>query len=251
MRFLTPVFACLLIGGAHAQGDPLAIFNGIWVSVKPPGPQVIFDKVGLNTREASLPNFGQASIRVSNGENGSNFLVSGEGFSSGSGFSCFYLILTTNQRTQMVWELKSGPSVCFASAVFERVNDPVSPTSPPQSPTPSPSIVPSPPQSLQPPRVAVPNFLEAAAQDRWCVSGRVYSLRVADNTIVWTDDRGFIDRETVIEISRSGVRSVTRQSIHPGYSGQPIGKGWSYSSGGQDTINVTPSEGRPFMLRRC
>jgi hypothetical protein len=114
MRFVFVAVSCATIfTNASAQADSLDIFNGIWVSVNPPGPHVIFNKVGLNTREASLPVVGQAAIRVSGGENGSNFLVSGEGF------SCQYFVGKINDR-EMTWELKGGSSVCFPSAHFKK-----------------------------------------------------------------------------------------------------------------------------------
>jgi hypothetical protein len=112
-KILSGVFCVLLTVAAYGQNDPLSIFDGIWVSVNPPGPHVVFNKVGLGTREASLPVVGQASIRVSNGENGSNFLVSGEGF------SCQYFVGKVNNR-EMTWELKGGSSTCFPSADFKK-----------------------------------------------------------------------------------------------------------------------------------
>jgi hypothetical protein len=103
----------LLPAAAFAQSDPLALFDGVWASVNPPGPHFVFNKVSLQTREASLPLLGQASIRVSNGENGSNFLVSGEGF------SCQYFVAKIN-NAEMTWDLKGGSSVCFPSAHFKK-----------------------------------------------------------------------------------------------------------------------------------
>lgn len=131
--------------GAQAQGDPTQIFNGVWVAVNPPGPHVVFNTISLGQREASLPILGQATIGPSNGEDGSNFRI------SGPGFTCFYLILTTNQRTRMVWELKSGGDVCFKSAAFEQADSPV----PVPVPAPAPTPLPPPP----PPRTPVsPSF---------------------------------------------------------------------------------------------
>ncbi|MGJ4971108.1 MULTISPECIES: hypothetical protein [unclassified Bradyrhizobium] len=95
--------------------DALQMFDGVWVSISPPGPHIVFNKIG-QTREASLPNLGQASITSSRGESGSNYQI------AGAGFTCYYLILTTNAQAKMVWELKSGSSPCFANAVFERAD---------------------------------------------------------------------------------------------------------------------------------
>ena len=99
----------LLIGtAAQAQPDRLGIFDGIWVFVSAPvGQHVYFNRVGLGTREVSLP-FGQAIVSVSDGRSGSNFKV------SGAGFDCYYFVGQINPR-EMTWELKSGPDICTPS----------------------------------------------------------------------------------------------------------------------------------------
>ena len=102
--FVTPILA--------QQGDPLALLDGVWVSVNPPGPQVIFNQLGLGQRAASLP-MGQAAIRVSDGRSGSTLRVSGEGF------DCFYVVSPISQR-EMVWQLKEGSSVCLPSAHYKK-----------------------------------------------------------------------------------------------------------------------------------
>lgn len=94
------------------QGDSLALLDGVWVAVNPPGPQVIFNKLGLGQRAASLP-MGQAAIRVSDGRSGSTLRVSGEGF------DCFYLVSPIS-RTEMVWQLKEGNPVCLPSAHYKK-----------------------------------------------------------------------------------------------------------------------------------
>lgn len=132
MTLVVSAFLALIVN-AHGQGDPTQIFNGVWVAVSPPGPHVVFNMISLGQREASLPIVGQATISPSNGENGSNFRI------SGAGFTCFYLILTTSQRTRMVWELKSGQDVCFKSAAFEQADNPdASAQRPPSTPPPPP-----------------------------------------------------------------------------------------------------------------
>src|ERR1700730_10553018 len=45
---------------------------------------------GISTREASLPTLGQASIRLSDGNMGSNVKISGEGF------DCYYYVFKIN-----------------------------------------------------------------------------------------------------------------------------------------------------------
>ena len=139
--WLSSIFA--FSSSAIAQVDQMAIFSGVWVAVNPPGPHVVFNLINSGQREASLPIIGQAMITASNGEDGSNFRI------SGPGFTCFYLILTTSQRTRMVWELKSGPDLCFKTAAFEQADSPLPVTAAPVS-------TPVPPQSSSASIVARP-----------------------------------------------------------------------------------------------
>ena len=97
---------------AHSQ-DALGMFDGIWVSVNPPGPHITFNKIGGGVREASLPGVGQSTIRVSDGQSGSNLRVSGEGF------DCYYFFGKIDAR-EMTWELKSGSAVCPQSAHYKK-----------------------------------------------------------------------------------------------------------------------------------
>jgi hypothetical protein len=131
-----------LIGTALAQTqlDPLAMYEGVWVS-STTAARFIFAKVGTD-RIVSLPTQGQATLRVSNGENGSNLRVSGEGF------DCFYLASRINSRT-MTWELKGGNSLCPAPTRLERLEDPTPPPQPAPQPPPPP---PPPPQPSMPSR---------------------------------------------------------------------------------------------------
>ena len=100
---------------AALDRDPLSVLDGGWVSISPPGPQVFFNKTGLGSRSVGLPILGQASIRVSGGEYGSNFRV------SGAGFNCFYNVAFTKKAERMVWELKGGDSICMPSSAYERI----------------------------------------------------------------------------------------------------------------------------------
>ena len=101
----------------NSKDDPLNTFDGAWVSVYPPGPVLFFYKLSLGNRQVSLPNLGQATIRLSEGNFGSNFQM------SGAGFNCYYTVIFTSLDTKMVWDFKGGDAVCNNSAVFERVAD--------------------------------------------------------------------------------------------------------------------------------
>jgi hypothetical protein len=104
--------ATLSIQTKAQNSDPLSNLDGIWASVNPPGPHVTFNRVGLGQREASL-SIGQASLRVSNGESGSNLKVSGENF------ECFYFVGFVSAR-EMTWQLKQGSSVCPQSSHYKK-----------------------------------------------------------------------------------------------------------------------------------
>jgi len=95
--------------------DPLMRFDGAWVPTSPPGPQLFFNKVALGGRVVNLPTLGQAAIRVSNGESGSNFQISGQGF------NCFYAVVFLKGNQRMIWDLRAGDPVCMPSNAYEQV----------------------------------------------------------------------------------------------------------------------------------
>jgi len=127
-----------LASAAAQQADGFDFLDGVWVATSPPGPHIVFTKVALGVREVSLPTIGQASVRPSNGEQGSNVKV------SGAGFDCFYYVTPLASRRAMVWELKGGSSVCMPNSAFEKVVVPDAPP-PPPPPRPQPSPPPPPP----------------------------------------------------------------------------------------------------------
>ena len=233
---------------AASLDDSLQIFDGVWVSVFPPGPHIVFNRIGGQTREASLPTLGQAAVASSRGESGSNFEI------SGAGFSCFYLILTTAQRSRMIWELKSGPSVCFPSAVFERADDSLpAVASPPKLSYPDPLPAPNPNGSANPNSAspAPASLLQKIATSRWCTQRSSYSLQVSGSDIVWKDSVGSIDMERIIYNNVVDAQTITQRSIHPQGDGVPAGTTWTYSLGGTDRINVLKNGGKAFSLTRC
>jgi predicted acylesterase/phospholipase RssA len=93
--------------------DPLRMFVGAWISVNPPGLQVVFTSGGLGQREVLLPALGQAAVRVSDGRSGSNILI------AGVGFDCYYNVSPISPR-KMVWEFTAGPAVCPRLNVLEK-----------------------------------------------------------------------------------------------------------------------------------
>lgn len=94
--------------------DPLSAFEGTWVSVNPPVFYLIFNKVALGIRQVSLPNFGQANIKLSDGSQGSNFQI------SAINLNCYYFVTFTNNRLKMIMELKAGESLCLQSSILEK-----------------------------------------------------------------------------------------------------------------------------------
>lgn len=107
------IFLLLIASSASAQQDGLKLLDGTWVSQNRGGPHVIFNRGSGGVRHASLPNLGLATIRPSNGEEGSNLKV------SGPGFDCYYLFSKIGPR-EMIWDLKSGSTVCPQSDHFKK-----------------------------------------------------------------------------------------------------------------------------------
>lgn len=105
----------LVVAPIDTNETLLSAFDGTWVSIFPPGPVVNFFKVSFGSRQVSLPNLGHATVVISDGNFGSNFKV------SGVGFNCFYMVLFTAGYGKMVWDFKGGDSLCYSSAVFERM----------------------------------------------------------------------------------------------------------------------------------
>jgi hypothetical protein len=112
----------------NAEEAALAFMEGVWVSISPPGPHIVITTVGLGAREASLPNLGQASIRASKGEQGSNLLI------SGPGFECYYYVVSLAAQTRMVWEVRGGSNNCPPTTLYERVVDGRKEQRPPEIP---------------------------------------------------------------------------------------------------------------------
>jgi YARHG domain len=165
IKWIVGILLTAIVPG-HCESDTMQIFDGVWVSITPPGPHVIFNKIGFSQREASLPTLGQATINPSNGEDGSNFRI------SGPGFTCYYLILTAEARRKMVWELKSGQDVCLASAVFEQADNPSTTISEPPSPPPVAPVSPAagqiataPTSNVPPPPSSIPHSANFAQSD--------------------------------------------------------------------------------------
>jgi hypothetical protein len=83
------------------------------------------------------------------------------------------------------------------------------------------------------------------------VPNKVYSLRLDGGTIVWQDQLGDVDIETVIFSGESEFRTTTANSIHKSGRNYPLGTSWIYLRNGLDGIQVTESNRRTFQLARC
>jgi hypothetical protein len=111
---ITVIFIVSGVPGYSQARDPLAMFEGRWVMVNPPGPYVIFTRAGLGTIDAGFPApLGQATVRRSDGESGSNLRISGRGY------NCFYQVSPINSR-EMVWQKVGGQDICWRSAHFKK-----------------------------------------------------------------------------------------------------------------------------------
>ena len=126
----------------------------------------------------------------------------------------------------------------------------------PQTPSPSASSTPAPdtpPTTSSPvPTIAPKLLFQRIAGSRWCTSSRSYTLQFYGNTVVWRDNLGSIDVETVSSNGPTDAQTITQKSLHQDGKGEDPGTTWSYHLIGSDKINVKSSNGKaPFSLSRC
>lgn len=113
-NIVTAIIGVLLFAApASSQQDRLKILDGTWVSVNREGSQIIFHRGSGAVRQASLPELGHVTVTVSDGKDGSNLKVSGQGF------DCYYRFASIGPR-EMTWDLKSGSSTCPRSDHFKK-----------------------------------------------------------------------------------------------------------------------------------
>lgn len=109
------VMALYILTVAPARSeDPLAIFDGVWASINPPGTSIVFNQIAGGLRQANLPILGAATMTISDGRDNSNLKV------SGAGFDCYYLFAPLG-AAEMTWTRKSGDAACPATARFKKV----------------------------------------------------------------------------------------------------------------------------------
>jgi pimeloyl-ACP methyl ester carboxylesterase len=94
-------------------GDPLQILDGVWITMNPPGEQLLFYRTSAGLHEVSFPRLGQATVVASDGLSGSNLKASGQNF------DCYYTLAIIG-NTAMTWEFKNGSPVCPSSMYLRR-----------------------------------------------------------------------------------------------------------------------------------
>jgi hypothetical protein len=95
-------------------------------------------------------------------------------------------------------------------------------------------------------------LFQKVSAGRWCTSSRSYSLQLTGSTVVWRDNLGSVDIESIVSNNATDAQSITQKSVHPDGRGQSIGTSWTYRLGNADkTLNVRSSAGAPFSLTRC
>jgi uncharacterized caspase-like protein len=134
-------------------------------------------------------------------------------------------------------------------------------TPPALNPTPSsPNLTPrdsnsTPPESnskagSNPPISSAPvverSLLETIAAGKWCTASHSYHLEVDKNIIIWTDNLGSVNKESIVRNSLKEAETVTQKS-----ASQTAGTTWIYSLTGPGSVMVKSDKGSSFPLKRC
>ena len=85
---------------------------------------------------------------------------------------------------------------------------------------------------------------------RWCTTSRSYSLQSVGNNIIWKDNVGSTDVESIVSSSSTDARTATQKSYHPNGRSEDLGTSWSYHLLSPDKVNVRSSN-KYFSLSRC
>jgi hypothetical protein len=86
---------------------------------------------------------------------------------------------------------------------------------------------------------------------RWCTPSRSYSLESLGNNIIWKDNLGAIDVESIVSHSGTDARTTTQKSYHPNGRSEDIGTPWSYHLVSPNKVNVSSPKKASFSLSRC
>jgi ribonuclease T2 len=95
------------------------------------------------------------------------------------------------------------------------------------------------------------SLLQTMSGSRWCTASRSYSLQSVGNNIVWKDNLGAVDVESIASSSGADARTTTQKSYHPNGRNEDIGSSWSYHLVSPNKVIVRSSKKPSFSLSRC
>jgi ribonuclease T2 len=95
------------------------------------------------------------------------------------------------------------------------------------------------------------SLFQRMSGSRWCTASRSYSLQSVGNNIIWKDNVGAIDVESVVSYSDADAKTTTQKSYHPNGRSEDVGTSWSYHLVSPDKVSVRSSKKPPFSLSRC
>jgi len=100
------------------------------------------------------------------------------------------------------------------------------------------------------------SLLQRMSGNRWCVSSKTYSLQLLTGSIIWRDNAGSVDVESIVSNGTTDARTVTQKSSHPEGKSEEVGTSWNYRLASPDKIyvnssNKDPSKNKSFSLSRC
>jgi ribonuclease T2 len=108
-------------------------------------------------------------------------------------------------------------------------------------------------QDEKPPSQISVSLFQKMFGSRWCTTSRSYSLQSAGNNIIWKDNLGSTDVESIVSSSITDARTTTQKSYHPNGRSEDVGTSWSYHLVSPGKVNVSSSNRNksPFSLSRC
>jgi hypothetical protein len=94
-------------------------------------------------------------------------------------------------------------------------------------------------------------LLQRMAANRWCSSSKSYSAQLNGNMIVWRDNLGSIDVESINSNNQTDAQTTTQKSFHPDGKSEDIGTLWFYHQLNAEKVHVRSSDNKSFYLSRC
>ena len=101
--------------------------------------------------------------------------------------------------------------------------------------------------STSSPPVVPRTLLETiGATGTWCTASHTYRLSVSKSIIIWTDNKGAVNKESIVSNSAKEAVTTTQKS-----ASQPEGTIWTYTLVGPGLVMVKSDNGGSFSLKRC